>query len=82
VSLAVVHGYQREGWRSDLARQTYLLKNVVGTEFHTQPITQLSASGENRSLPELRGDVIREKVNESGAIIYWTGAKYAWHPVS
>jgi hypothetical protein len=26
--LAVIHGYQREGWRSELARQTYLLKNV------------------------------------------------------
>ncbi|HEY2963776.1 MAG TPA: hypothetical protein VGJ37_15260 [Pyrinomonadaceae bacterium] len=82
VLLVVIHGHEREGWRSDLARQTYLLKNVVGTEFRTQSINQLSASAENRSLPQLRGDVIREKVNDSVGIIYWTGAKYAWHPVS
>ncbi|HJP93107.1 MAG TPA: hypothetical protein VJ875_14210 [Pyrinomonadaceae bacterium] len=28
--LAVIHGEGREGWRSSLARQTYLLKNAVG----------------------------------------------------
>ena len=27
--LAVIHGHEREGWRSDLARQTFLLTNAV-----------------------------------------------------
>ena len=27
--LAVIHGYERQGWRSNLARQTYLLKNAI-----------------------------------------------------
>ncbi len=80
--LAVIHGHEQQGWRNDLARQTYLLKNAAGMELTTQSVNQLSAAGETRSLPQLRGDVIREQLNGSGGIIYWTGAKYAWHPLS
>jgi len=68
--LAVIHGNEREGWRNDLARQTYLLKNAVGTDFTRQSLNQLKTSGENKALPQLRGDVIREKLNGSGGIIY------------
>jgi len=80
--LAVIHGRERQGWRNDLARQTYLLKNAVGTEFATESVNQLRTSGESRLLPQLRGDVIREKLNGSAGIIYWTGGKYAWHPLT
>jgi hypothetical protein len=82
VLLAVIHGHDRDGWRHELAKQTYLLKNAVGTEFATESRSQLKTSGENTSLPQLRGDVIREKLNGSDGIIYWTGGKYAWHPLS
>jgi hypothetical protein len=77
--LAVIHGYEREGWRNASARQTYLLKNAVGDDFERQPARQLSAAG--RSIPGLRGDVIREKLNGTAGMIFWTGARYAWHPV-
>ena len=80
--LAVIHGREREGWRNDRARQTYLLKNAVGTEVTTESINQLRTSGEARALPQLWGDVIREKLNGSAGIIYWAGGKYAWHPIS
>jgi hypothetical protein len=66
--LAVIHGHEREGWRHALATQTYLLRNAVGEELET---TRL-----------IRGDVIREKLDGTAGIIYWTGAKYAWRPVS
>src|SRR5215213_2306284 len=79
--LAVIHGHKGEGWRHESARQTYLLKNAVGTDVETMSIKQLRSSGESRRLPPLRGDVIREKLKGSGGIIYWTGAKYAWHPI-
>ena len=79
--LAVIHGHEREGWRHELARQTYLLKNAVGTDLETLPVKQLRSSGESKLLPPLRGDVIREKLNGSGGIIYWIGGKYAWHPL-
>jgi len=80
VLLAVIHGYEREGWRNALARQTYLLKNAVGKDLEKHPSRQLSnGSG---APPLLKGDVIREKFNGSDGIIYWTGAKYAWRTVS
>ena len=79
ILLAVIHGHKREGWRNDLARETYLLKNAVGAEFTTQSINQLRTTSESKSLPQLHGDVIREKLNGNGGIIYWNGAKYAWH---
>jgi hypothetical protein len=79
--LAVIHGHKGEGWRHEFARQTYLLKNSVGTDLETMSIRQLRSSGESERLPPLRGDVIREKLNGSGGIIYWTGGKYAWHPI-
>jgi hypothetical protein len=77
--LAVIHGYEREGWRNAQARQTYLLKNAVGDDFERQSAQQLSSA--SRSLPALRGDVIREKLSGTAGIIFWTGARYAWHPV-
>lgn len=79
--LAVIHGHQGEGWRHESARQTYLLKNAVGTDLETMSFKQLRRSGDTRLLPQLRGDVIREKLNDSGGIIYWNGGKYAWHPI-
>jgi len=79
--LAVIHGHKGEGWRHEFARQTYLLKNAVGTDLEAISIKQMRSSGERKLLPALRGDVIREKLNGSGGIIYWTGGKYAWHPI-
>ena len=79
--LAVIHGHKGEGWRHEFARHTYLLTNAVGTGLETISIKQLRSSGESRLLPPLRGDVIREKLKGSGGIIYWTGGKYAWHPI-
>jgi hypothetical protein len=80
--LAVIHGHEGAGWRNALATQTYLLKNAVGVEYETQSVSQLNTTGEGQSLPSLRGDVIRQKLEGIPGIIYWTGAKYAWHPMS
>lgn len=77
--LAVIHGHERAGWRDALAKQTYLLKNAVGEGFVMQSGRQLKK--DRKALPSLRGDVIREKLDGTDGIIYWTGAKYAWHPV-
>ena len=79
--LAVIHGHKSEGWRHEFARETYLLTNAVGTDLETVSVRQLRRSGESEMLPRLGGDVIREKLKGSGGIIYWTGGKYAWHPI-
>jgi len=78
--LAVIHGHERDGWRNAMARQTYLLKNAVGEEFEKQSAKQISTG--SKSLPVLKGDVIREKLDGTNGIIFWTGARYAWHPLS
>lgn len=74
--LAVIHGVDREGWRNQMARQTYLLTNSVGNELATQPGRELK-----KTLPRLQGDVIREKLDGTAGIIFWTGGRYAWHPI-
>lgn len=79
--LAVIHGHKGEGWRHEFARETYLLTNAVGTDLETVSVMQLRRSGQSEMLPRLGGDVIRQKLKGSGGIIYWTGGKYAWHPI-
>jgi hypothetical protein len=39
-------------------------------------------SSNSKSLPLLKGDVIREKLDGTTGPISWTGAKYAWHTAS
>jgi len=70
--LAVIHGVKSEGWRNAIAKQTYLLKNAVGESFEKQA---------NHGKTRFAGDVIREKLDGTDGIIYFTGAKYAWHPI-
>lgn len=79
--LAIIHGYQAAGWRDPKATQTYLLKNAVGEKLSTESSESLLGDTANRQqLPPLRGDVIRETLNGTPGLLYWTGARYAWHP--
>jgi hypothetical protein len=81
--LAVIHGYGSTGWRDPQARQSYLLRNAVGSDMKLQPIkTALNAATDKRKLPRLRGDVVMEKMAGQTGILYWTGAKYVWHPLT
>ena len=82
--LAVIHGYRGRGWRDPLASQTYLLKGAAGGEISAQSTEAvLNAATDKARLPQLRGDVIRERLAGGDGFIYWTGAKYAWSgPVS
>jgi hypothetical protein len=79
VLLAVIHGYQKEGWRNPLSAQTYLLKNAVGDEMEARQAREIMRAAAHReNLPSLRGDVIREMLTGQNGFIYWTGSKYAW----
>lgn len=82
VLLAVIHGYQKEGWRNRLASQTYLLTNAVGEEMKRASAQDVLKSIQREGkLPALRGDVIRETLSGEKGFLYWTGSKYAWsHP--
>ena len=79
--LVVIHGYEAAGWRDAKATQTYLLKNAVGEKLSAASPASLRSDAANKQpLPPLRGDVIRETLNGTPGILYWTGARYAWHP--
>jgi len=79
--LAVIHGYQAAGWRDPKATQTYLLKNAVGEKLSMEsPESLLSDTANRQQLPAIRGDVIRETLSGNPGFLYWTGARYAWHP--
>lgn len=81
--LAVIHGHQEAGWRNPKATQTYLLRNAAGHAMEMQSAVALrSAAASREQLPPLRGDVIRETLAATQGFIYWTGAKYAWHPIA
>ena len=77
ILLAVIHGAGGEGWRSAKAKQTYLLKNEGATT--SQSLKDLQRAKEKQEFPQLSGDAITETINGKSGIVYWTGAKYAWH---
>jgi hypothetical protein len=82
VLMAVIHGYGPQGWRNPQARQSYLLKNAVGAGFDVIPATDaLKLKKKLGRLPELRGDVVSQTLANERGLLYYTGAKYAWHRI-
>lgn len=80
VLLAVVHGYGSKGWRNPDARQSYLLKNVVGDEIKLTPFKEaVKIVGKYKNPPRMRGDAVSETLDNKRGLLYYTGAKYAWH---
>ncbi|HEX8071795.1 MAG TPA: hypothetical protein VF546_17740 [Pyrinomonadaceae bacterium] len=75
VLLAVIHGYKTAGWRDDAAQQTYLLRDAVGRDLRVRPRTDPPQPPN----VYLRGDVLAEELAGTPGVVYWTGAKYAWH---
>ncbi|MBO0725928.1 MAG: hypothetical protein J2P52_10035 [Blastocatellia bacterium] len=77
--LAVVHGYGPQGWRNPQARQSYLLKNVVGDGIELTPFKEaIKIVRKYKDPPQLRGDVVSETLDNKQGLLYYTGAKYAW----
>jgi hypothetical protein len=74
--LAVVHGYGPRGWRDSRARQAYLIKAGKTTPLLAR--SPVSVGGTARGHLRLLGDVLVEP--EGRRFVYWTGARYAWHP--
>jgi hypothetical protein len=81
ILVAVLHGHGPAGWRSPESRQTYLLKNAVGSDMKSLPIKSLLKDGHaTEPLPKLLGDVISEKIGAEFGFLYYSGAKYVWYP--
>jgi len=77
--LAIIHGVGAKGWRNPEAKQTFLLKNGAGSNMTVLTRKDLAASKGKPKLPPLRGDTISETVDGKSGMLFWTGAKYAWH---
>jgi hypothetical protein len=78
--LLILHGYRQEGWHHPYARQTFLLRNVVGENIRAQSLNEVSKAAGGKNIPtQLPGDVIKEKLAGQEGFLYWTNAKYAWH---
>ena len=82
VLLAVVHGYGVRGWRDERARQCYLVRHATGAPLESRPRTELLRYVQR--VPDearLSGDVILSSAGRRAGFVYWTGVRYAWHPL-
>jgi hypothetical protein len=77
--LAVIHGYDANGWRDPQATQTYLLKNAVGSGMKAHQAKDVAKASRGRKLPPLRGDVIGEVLEGTSGYLYYAGATYSWY---
>jgi hypothetical protein len=77
--LAIIHGYEANGWRDHQATQTYLLKNAAGAGMETHSTKDLVAAYRDRKRPQLRGDVVSEELEGKSGYLYYAGATYSWY---
>ena len=77
--LAVIHGYGANGWRDPEATQTFLLKNVVGSDMRVQNGKEFVKNSSGRKLPRPQGDLIGETLKGSEGYLYYNAATYSWY---
>jgi hypothetical protein len=79
VLLAVIHGYGPQGWRNPEARQTYLLKNTVGSSLTVQTRRAALTAIKNTTAPSVHGDVIKMTTSKIAGFLYHSGTSYLWY---
>jgi len=77
--LAIIHGFGADGWRDPQATQTYVLKNAVGSEMESSSRNDFIAANTGKKTPPIRGDVVRETIQDQHGYLYYAGATYAWY---
>lgn len=77
--LAIIHGYEAEGWRNDQATQTYLLKNAARPGMEVYSAKDFMATHRGRNLPQMRGDVLGEDAEGKSGCLYYANATYSWY---
>jgi hypothetical protein len=79
VLLAVIHGYGENDWRDPQATQTYLLKNVVGSNLSVKSAKEFQSAHKGRRLPRPQGDLIQETLHGVDGYLYYASADYSWY---
>jgi len=79
VLLAIIHGYGENDWRDSQATQTYLLKNVVGSNLLVKSAKEFQSAHNGRRLPRPQGDLIQETLRGEDGYLYYASADYVWY---
>ena len=79
VLLAVIHGYGANDWRDPEATQTFVLKNVVGSDLRVHTAKEFVSANSGRKLPKANGDLIGETLNGSQGYLYYAVSTYSWY---
>ena len=79
VLLAVIHGYGTNDWRDPQATQTFLLKNVVGSDLHVESGKDFAKANSGKRLPRPQGDLIAETLQGTPGYLYYATATYSWY---
>ena len=77
--LAVIHGYGKNDWRDPEATQTFLLKNVVGSNMRVQNGMEFVRNFRLKKKPRPQGDLIGETLKGSEGYLYYNAATYSWY---
>src|SRR3989441_9358290 len=77
--LAIIHGYEAEGWRDHQATQTYLLKNAAGSRMEAHSAKDFVAAHHGSKLPQFRCDLVGEELGGKSGYLYYAGATYSWY---
>ena len=79
VLLAVIHGYGTNDWRDPEATQTFVLKNVVGSDLKVHTVEEFAEANTGKKLPRPQGDLIGETVEGTPGYLYYAAATYSWY---
>jgi hypothetical protein len=77
--LAVIHGYGNNDWRDPDATQTFVLKNVVGSDLKVQTVKEFVETNGGRKLPRAEGDLISETIDGTQGFLYFASSNYSWY---
>ena len=77
--LAVIHGYGANEWRDPEATQTFLLKNVVGSDLQVHTGKEFVTANSGRKLPRPQGDLIGETLHGTPGYLYYFASTYSWY---
>jgi len=79
VLLAIIHGYGDNDWRDSQATQTFLLKNVVGSNISVKTAQEFMNANSGKRLPRPKGDLIAQTLRGNNGYLYYASANYSWY---
>jgi hypothetical protein len=77
--LAIIHGFGNNNWRDPQATQTFVLKNVVGSNIAVISGNEFSANTKGKKAPRPGGDLIGENLKGTEGYLYYASANYSWY---